>query len=219
MMAQDKRGERDALLRQDIRTLGDALGRAIQRYGGSAVFETVERLRRNCKRLRDCAERLSQALPEEALQLHSEIDDLDREIMQVVESCDLDTAIDVIRAFTIYFHLVNTAEQYQRIRRRKLYELSDANQPQRGSLAALSDFLQQNNVEAATVQQLLNQLSIELVFTAHPTEATRRSLITKSRRIAQLLEMHDHEDALTPRQRLRWQRDLDGIIDLLWRTD
>ena len=219
MTEQEKRRERDAPLRQDIRTLGDALGRAIQRYGGQAAFATVERLRGNCKRLRDCAERLPQASPEEALQLHTEIDTLDREIVQIVEGCDLGTAIDVIRAFTIYFHLVNTAEQYHRIRRRRLYEISNANQPQRGSLAALIAFLQKNNVEATALQRLLNRLSIELVFTAHPTEATRRSLITKSRRIAELLEMRDHEDLLTPRQRIQWQRDLDGIIDLLWRTD
>jgi len=219
MTEQEKRRERDAPLRQDIHMLGDALGRAIQRYGGQAVFATVERLRGNCKRLRDCTERLPQASPEEALQFHAEIDHLDREIVQIVEGCDLKTAVDVIRAFTTYFHLVNTAEQYHRIRRRRLYEISNANQPQRGSLPALIDFLQHNNLDATALQQLLNRLSIELVFTAHPTEATRRSLITKSRRIADLLEMHDHEDLLTPRQRIQWQRDLDGIIDLLWRTD
>src|SRR5579885_1258087 len=134
MTEQEKRRERDAPLRQDIHMLGDALGRAIQRYGGQAVFATVERLRGNCKRLRDCAERLPQAPPEEALQLHAEIDHLDREIVQIVEGCDLKTAVDVIRAFTTYFHLVNTAEQYHRIRRRRLYEISNANQPQRGSL-------------------------------------------------------------------------------------
>ena len=219
MAERDSRREKDAPLRQDIRTLGNALGQAIQRYGGYAVFETVERLRHNCKRLRDCAERLPQASSEEALQLQNEIESLDREIIQIVEGCELDTAIDVIRAFTIYFHLVNTAEQYHRIRRRHAYEINNIDQPQRGSLAALIDFLQKNQIDIATVQQLLNRLSIELVFTAHPTEATRRSLITKSRRIAELLELHDHEDLLTPRQRLHWQRDLDGIIDLLWRTD
>src|SRR5581483_8729562 len=219
MTEQEKRRERDAPLRQDIRTLGDALGRAIQRYGGQVAFATVERLRGNCKRLRDCAERLPQASPEEALQLHAEIDTLDREIVQIVEGCDLGTAIDVIRAFTIYFHLVNTAEQYHRIRRRRLYEISNANQPQRGSLGALIAFLQKNNVGATTIQQLLNQLSIELVFTAHPTEATRRSLITKSRRIAELLEQHDRIDDMTPRQRASWQREMASVISLLWRTD
>ncbi len=67
---------------------------------------------------------------------------------------------------------------------------------------------------------MLDQLSIELVFTAHPTEATRRSLITKTRRVADLLEIWDQQhERMTPRQRKHWQRDLEGAIDLLWRTD
>ena len=57
------------------------------------------------------------------------------------------------------------------------------------------------------------------MFTAHPTEATRRSLITKSRRIAELLEAHDHIELMTPHEQQHWQRELVGVIDLLWRTD
>jgi phosphoenolpyruvate carboxylase len=74
-------------------------------------------------------------------------------------------------------------------------------------------------MSAADIQELLNQLSIELVFTAHPTEATRRSLILKSSRIAQLLEAYDHVSSMTPRERVRWQRELESIVDLLWRID
>src|SRR5262249_17915730 len=90
---------------------------------------------------------------------------------------------------------------------------------QRGSLAALVKFLQKNALDASTLQGLLNQLSIDLVFTAHPTEATRRSLITKSRRIAELLEAHDHFELMTPHEQQNWQCELAGVIDLLWRTD
>src|ERR1700736_119410 len=189
MPEQDQRRDKDAPLRQDVRILGNALGQAIQRHGGHHVFDMVERLRHNCKRLRDCTERLSQASPTESVQLQSEITALSQEIMQIVNSCDLDTAIDVIRAFTIYFHLVNTAEQYHRIRRRRDHELNQNGHPQRGSLAALIEFFKKNALDSSTVQSLLNQLSIDLVFTAQPTEATRRSLITKSRRLAELLEV------------------------------
>jgi phosphoenolpyruvate carboxylase len=215
MPEQDIRREKDAPLRHDIRTLGNALGQAIQRHGGHSVFETVERLRTNSKRLRDSAERLAEAPPAEAVQIHNEIEALDQEIVQIVEGCDLATAIDVIRAFTTYFHLVNTAEQYHRIRRRRAHEGG----PQRGSLASLIEFFKKNNLTTSTLQQLLEELSIELVFTAHPTEATRRSLITKSNRVAELLESYDHKEHMTARELLHWQHQLEGTIDLLWRTD
>ena len=215
----DERREKDAPLRQDIRTLGNALGQAIQRHGGETVFTMVEQLRAATKRLRDCSALLQQASPEEAAAIREEIAQLDQAISRTVDDCDLNIAIDVIRAFTVYFHLVNTAEQYHRIRRRRAYEAENVNRPQRGSLAALIDFFKKNNLDASTVQHLLDELSINLVFTAHPTEATRRSLITKSRRIAELLESYDYEETMTPRQREQWKRQLDSLIDLLWRTD
>jgi phosphoenolpyruvate carboxylase len=80
MPEQNQRRDKDAPLRQDVRTLGNALGQAIQRHGGHSVFETVEHLRRNCKRLRNCTERLSQASPAESEQLQSEITALSQEI-------------------------------------------------------------------------------------------------------------------------------------------
>jgi phosphoenolpyruvate carboxylase len=217
MVEQQQREERDAPLRQDIRTLGEMLGHAIQQHGGQRVFETVERLRLNCRRLRECAQQLAGASESEAEKYQQEIIDLDQEITSIVEGCDLQTAIDVIRAFTVYFHLINTAEQHHRIRRRHAYERANMPGVQRGSLASLGETLQQ--FDAPVIQQLLDQLSIELVFTAHPTEATRRSLITQSRRIADLLEVHDTFSQLTPRQRESWQRNLENTIDLLWRTD
>src|SRR5205814_6692824 len=97
-------------------------GRAIQQHSGITVFETEERLRRSCKRLRECVEALAHTSGAETHRLQREIAALDQEITHVVEECDLDTAIDVIRAFTVYFHLVNTAEQHHRTRRRFAHE-------------------------------------------------------------------------------------------------
>ena len=210
--------EKDAPLRRDIRMLGDALGKAIQQHEGISVFETVEQLRRNCKRLRTCAETLRSASATEAAQLQHEMATLDHEITRIVDSCDLDTTIDVIRAFTVYFHLVNTAEQHHRTRRYN-YETLSASTPLRDTLAALVAFYQKNGINASTLQQLLNQLSIDLVFTAHPTEATRRSLIIKLRQLDALLEEHDLHAYMTPRQRVLWQHTLESTITLLWRTD
>lgn len=217
MVERNNRYEKDAPLRRDIRTLGSALGQAIQQHGGD--IDVVEQLRQNCKRLRECAISLTQASPAEAFQLHAEIAALDQEITQTIEQCDLATAAGVIRAFTVYFHLINTAEQYHRIRRRHIHELGNLHNAQRGSLAELVAFFKQNGLNEAMLQRLLNQLAIDLVFTAHPTEATRRSLITKSRRVSEMLEARDAEEHMTPHQRMHWQRELEGIIDLLWRTD
>ena len=77
--------------------LGEILGHTIQRHGGKQVFETVERLRLNCRRLRECTEKLAGASGEEEAKYRQEITALDQEITQLVESCDLETAIDVLR--------------------------------------------------------------------------------------------------------------------------
>lgn len=214
-----QRDEKDAALRRDIRTLGDALGRAIQRHSQPMAYETEERLRLGCRRLRECYELLDMAGGDEAAALQAEIAALDQEVTRVVEACDLETAIDVIRAFTVYFHLVNTAEQHHRTRRRRVYETAETQQAQRGSLVDLVMLLQRSRLDAAALQHLFNQLSIELVFTAHPTEATRRSLILKSSRVAELLEERDSFDLMTPREKTQWQRELDSVVTLLWRTD
>lgn len=210
------RAEKDAPLRRDIRTLGDALGLAIRRHGGDTMYDTVEQLRHACKRLRDDSFKLSQNSSHTYLK--DEIAALDQEITRVVQECSLDTAIGVIRAFTVYFHLVNTAEQYHRIRRLRIHELQATYTPPRGSLSGLVHFLKQNALDEPAVQALLDSLSIDLVFTAHPTEATRRSLITKSRRITELLEEREFKK-MTPRQYVQWQRELESIVALLWRTD
>jgi phosphoenolpyruvate carboxylase len=213
------RREKDNPLRQDIRILGNALGHAIQRHEGHKVFDTVEKLRGDCIRLRDYNERVTHAHGEEKARLEREILFLQEDILQIVSESDLDTAIDVIRAFTVYFHLVNTAEQYHRMRRRRAHEIDPGHQAQHGSLDAMVEFFKQNQLDTSTLQQLFNHLTIDLVFTAHPTEATRRSLITKSRHITDLLIQNDHAHAMTRRERIHWQRNLDTVIDLLWRTD
>ena len=216
MAERHDRAEKDAPLRHDIHTLGDALGQAIRRHGGNTMFDTVEQLRHACKRLRDESLKLSNDSANAYLK--DEIDTLDQEITRVVQQCSLDTAIGVIRAFTVYFHLVNTAEQYHRIRRLRVHELQATYTPPRGSISGLTEFLQQNALDEPAVQHLLDTLSIDLVFTAHPTEATRRSLITKTRRITELLEERDFKK-MTPRQEALWQRELESIVALLWRTD
>src|SRR5579885_2577974 len=140
MLEQEQRMEKDAPLRRDIRALGNALGHAIQQHEGQRVFDIVEQLRKSCRRLRECAEMLNAVDGDERQRLQAEIAALDEEITRVVKSCDLETAIDVIRAFAMYFHLVNTAEQHHRTRRRRAHETAHNPTAQRGSFAALAEF-------------------------------------------------------------------------------
>ena len=219
MLEQENRAWKDAPLRHDIRMLGDALGQAIRQHGGEEVFDAVERLRNACRRLRACKDDLLYAPKKDRESLLAEIAALNREITKIVDGCDLPTTIDVIRAFTVYFHLVNSAEQHHRSRRRRSHETIDETVVQRGSLVALVEFFRENQFAPETIQGMLDALSIELVFTAHPTEATRRSLIVKSRHVDTLLEMYDHIEDMTPRQRMLWQRDVESTVALLWRTD
>jgi phosphoenolpyruvate carboxylase len=219
MPEHETRTDKDAPLRRDIRLLGDFLGKAVQQHDGLEVFQIVEQLRQSCIRLREYNRASLQADPENASILAHKITELDQEITQIVEESDLDTAIDVIRAFTVYFHLVNTAEQHHRIRRGQAHELDIQAPRRRGSLGALIEQFKHADLSSEQVQQLLDQLSIELVFTAHPTEATRRSLITKAREIDNLLEKQDAALAMTPRQQAHWQRKLESLISLLWHTN
>ena len=136
------------------------------------------------------------------------------EIAALVASWSLEAAEQVARAFTVYFHLANLAEEHQRIR--ILRERDAGPEPVRESLAAaVAEF--GHDEGRAHLSELLGSLRVHLVLTAHPTEARRRAVVAALRRISELLDVlddrragaADHDEA---RRGLREQ------IDLLWRT-
>ena len=122
----------------------------------------------------------------------------------------------VLRAFALFFQLVNIAEQHHRIRRRREYE-AEGRVP-RESLADAFAQLDRSGIDEAEIQAAGARLRVELVLTAHPTEATRRTVLEAHRRIAALLTRLDDEGTpLSERRRLE-----DGLaeeITLLWQTD
>lgn len=191
---------KDAPLRGDIHRLGDLLGEMLKRLSGQRLFRTEERVRALCKKLR------TQHAPA-----------TERELKRLLGRLSLDEAIGVIRAFSVYFHLVNIAEQHHRVRRRRYYELHSPSQPQRGSLADTLRRLRAARVQPAQLQAVLDRLEIEPVMTAHPTEA-RRTLLEKHRRIADLLDTFDVVN-LTSRQRDDLQARLAAEIESIWQTD
>ena len=158
----------------DIRELGRALGRVILQVEGPGTYETVELLRHLAK-----ARRAGDGTAE-------------RKLGTAVAALKPAEAFNQAMAFTLYFELVNLAEENFRVtllRRRRAARLSGAAgaAPIRESIEAAVLELKQRGVSPAAMQALLDRLDIELVFTAHPTEAKRRTLLTKLHRLAEIL--------------------------------
>ncbi|MGE0128457.1 MAG: phosphoenolpyruvate carboxylase [Blastocatellales bacterium] len=196
---------KDAPLRADIRRLGDLLGQTLKRLGGKRLFETEENVRALCKQLR------GEHLGKKAAAT-------ERKLKRMLQRLSLDETIGVIRAFSVYFQLVNIAEQHHRIRRKRFYELHTPGQPQRGSLADTLRNLRSNFSDTDLLQRTLDRLEIAPVMTAHPTEAARRTLLEKHRRVARLLADFDEEN-LAPRRRDELQARLAAEVESVWQTD
>jgi phosphoenolpyruvate carboxylase len=201
---------KDAPLRADIHRLGDLLGETLKRFGGKRLFEIEEDVRALCKRLRG-AQASGKTTGEGAAAT-------ERELKRLLRGLSLDETIGVIRAFSVYFQLVNIAEQYHRIRRKRFYELRTPDQPQRGSLAETLRSLRKDFSDADLLQRVVDRLEIMPVMTAHPTEAARRTLLEKHRRIADLLADFDDEN-LAPRRRDELQARLAAEVESVWQTD
>ncbi len=192
---------KDEPLRRDINLLGRVLGRVLLEQEGKSLFDAEEEIRLLCKRLRfDYDPAL-----EERLKRRIEVSS-PRELRRIV------------RAFSVYFQLVNIAERYHRVRRRRQYESSPGNPPQRASVASAISRLKGEGVGAEALQRTLDVMNVGLVLTAHPTEALRRSVRRKHVRIGEMLESLEFP-ALTWKERGRLEEELAEEITALWQTD
>lgn len=187
-------------LRRDIRILGYLLGDVIKSQCGMDVFQSEERVRIAAKDLR------SDESP-------ARRDEFWNALLSVPE----DHRTHVIHAFSIYFQLVNIAELNHRLRRRREYELSSGTGSQRGSLQRAFTDLKEAGVTADRLDGLLHQLGVELVLTAHPTEAMRRTVLDKHHQIVQVLEQFDNP-LLTSRELHQLEMRLRAEIVGLWQT-
>jgi phosphoenolpyruvate carboxylase len=177
------------------------LGEVLIEQEGKGLFDTEEEVRLMCKRLRFGYD------PE-----------LDVRLRQRIEGMDAGELQRIVRAFSVYFQLVNIAERYHRIRRRRQYESSQSNPPQRASVASALSRLKREGLEAGTLQKVLGEMNVGLVLTAHPTEALRRSIRRKHVRIGEILETLESPQ-LTWRERRRLEEKLAEEITVLWQTD
>ena len=192
-------GARDPLA-AEVRLLGALLGQVITEQAGTDLFELVERVRKRMIALRRADD------PLEREQLADEL-----------ASLDLDRAEAVIRAFSLYFQLVNLAEERQRVR-----ALARRARVSRSGVLdrSLADAIRRLRRWGRTDDELdraIERLVISPVLTAHPTEARRRTLLVALRRLAALLERLD-DPRLTPAEDGEIRRRLREEITILWRT-
>ena len=167
----------DALLREDVKTVGALVGDILAEQRGPQFLAEVENLRRAAIRRRESNAPVS-------------------ELAQALGGVDLEHAGDLVRAFATYFQAVNVAERVHRIRRRRDYERQGANR-QPGGLRDVLATLAAQGVSLEEMVELLQRLRIEPVFTAHPTEAVRRALLEKERQIVTCL-IDDIDRTRTP---------------------
>ena len=192
---------KDEPLRKDINLLGRVLGRILIEQEGEDLFETEEEIRMLCKRLR--------------FDYDPELDEQLRRRIDAMSSGELRR---IVRAFSVYFQLVNIAERYHRVRRRRQYEASPGNPPQRASMASALARLKQEGLAREELQSVIGGMEVGLVLTAHPTEAMRRSVRRKHVRIGEMLEAMESPD-LTWKEKRRLEEDLAEEITVLWQTD
>ena len=189
----------DVPLHEDVRRLAASLGRVIRRLEGEQAFQTVERLRRACKERR-------QAAPDAPT--------LDT-LIEEVAALPLEMGAVTARAFTLFFLLINTAEQVHRVRRRRAYVQAGSAEPQPASPRWSMRRLREDGRSGEEVARIMSKLDVRPVLTAHPTESTRRTLLALQARVADLLLARD-ETAQADRQAI--DRSLDGEVELLWLT-
>ncbi len=212
---------KEAPLRRDVRSLGMLLGEVLREQAGKPLFDAVEALRRTAiaRREADAGAR-SQNTSEPGENGAAASTHLQQALESVhTHAADPTRAYQLARAFSFYFELINLAETNHRKRRRLAGSLdAEAQNVQRGSLRGALRQLKLAGIDAAEAHALLGRVCISPVFTAHPTEIARRSVMFKRRRISDLLEQLDRIPVpATDLEAL--ERDLTAEITALWQTD
>lgn len=188
------------LLRRDVRFLGDMLGEVIRELVGQTALDRVEEIRKVSR------ERRAGSPTAES------------DLSGLITSLDEADARIVTRAFSIFFDLANLAEDRHRVRVLRSRERDRHPHPRYESIGEAILKMREAGMSADAVQAALDRLSIELVFTAHPSEAKRRSHRAKIRRMRLALEELDRVDLL-PRERRKLENLLRTELMILWQSE
>ena len=187
----------DAALRADIRRLGHQLGNTLVRQYGPQLLDTVERVRSLSRDLRSL----------------DSGDSVTRRLAELFDNTDQAEANLLVRAFTVYFHLANVAEQVHRIEDLNSGSPNVANQFEEAIPA-----LVEQGIEPNEIAELIGRAELRPVFTAHPTEASRPAILDKMARIAELVEKRG-DPRRTDADRRRLDRRIEELIEAVWQTD
>ncbi len=208
LTAQSDDSAKDHSLRRDVRSLGALLGRVLVEQVGQELFDTVEALRRLMIRHR---ERVAHS---PAAKSHGE---LMESAQAMIAEMDVSRAYQVTKAFAIYFELTNLAETNHRKRRRRARQLHRQHALP-GSFHGTLLRMKEAGMTAEAALAALREVIVTPVFTAHPTEVARQTVLLKRRRIAEQLERLDRLP-LTSGEALRCEQIIHAEISALWQTD
>ena len=200
---------KDGPLRRDVRSLGAILGQVLVEQAGQDLFESVEQLRRLLIQHRETARRTSET---------AAASELLRNAQEMISKMDLPRAYQVTKAFASYFELTNLAETNHRKRRRRAGKLDLEQAPLPGSFRGTLLRLKAAGIPAESALAALRQIQITPVFTAHPTEVARQTVLLKRRRIARELERLDRLP-LTAEEAQDCENNIRAEVTSLWQTD
>ena len=192
-------------LRRDVRSLGILLGRVVLEQAGARVFNAVELLRN-----------LLISYREQDSLVPSAVGGL-QEAHQLVSNLDVGTAYLVCKAFSLFFELSNMAETNHRKRRRRAAQLGEQT-PLPGTLHGVLLRMKESGASAQDALKLLSAIRVEPVFTAHPTEMTRQTILRKRLRIAHQLELLDVLP-LSPEFAADCEENIMTEVAAMWQTD
>jgi phosphoenolpyruvate carboxylase len=206
---------KEAPLRRDVRNLGQILGRTIREQVGNDFYEMVEEVRRLTI---DEREHTSSSDTSAEVTSKTAEPNSSTRLENIIAKLTSVEAYQLTKSFALYFELINLAETNHRKRRRRASQLIQGYAVQPGTLRGTLRRLRDNGCNLDTLLEHLRRIEVTPVFTAHPTEVARRTILFKRRRIAAELERLDRLP-LTGEESIQAEEAIATEVATLWQTD